>query len=634
MDGLSLNIAQDKLSQLRQLFPEVFREDQIDFDALKSILGEKIAPPNQERYGLSWAGKYDAYREIQKQTTATLTPDRANSINFDTSENVFIEGENLEVLRVLQKSYYGKVKMIYIDPPYNTGNDSFVYPDDYSERQEAYRKRTGITNEAGFLNKQDLWKKNTKESGQFHSVWLSMMFPRLFLSRNLLKENGVIFVSIDDNEKDNLKILLDEVFGLENFIACICWQKRYAPSNDTIDFSPTHDFVLVYAKNRKTNDLGKILPTINRLERSEEQNKAYKNPDNDERGVWKTGDYTCNKTAEQRPNLYFPVTQPYTNEEIWPSKTAVWRYSQEKHERNVRENRVWWGINKDNKVPAYKRFLSEVPNIIAQTWWPYQEAGHNDEAKKEFQKLFPEAESAFDTPKPTKLIKKIIQLGSDAEENDIILDFFAGSSSTAQAVLDLNKEDGGNRSFLCVQLPELLDPDNEAYKIGYKTIADVGRARIRKVLEKQIEKQNGQLPFQETEPLGFRAYKLTQTHFKVWRSDLSNPADILNQLDLFQHPLTNDYQSEALLTELLLKAGYSLTVLVEREELVGVPVYRINNGTTYMALESISRELIEVLTTRQPQRLITLDKLFNQDNELLSNTRLQLREAGIEFAVI
>lgn len=623
MDGLSLNIAQDKISQLRQLFPEVFREDQIDFDTLKTILGEKVAPPTQERYGLTWAGKYDAYREIQKQTTATLTPDRANSINFNTSENIFIEGENLEVLRVLQKSYYGKVKMIYIDPPYNTGSDSFIYPDKFAERRGSYEQRAGIVNEQGQSYGEELWRKNSRESGHFHSVWLSMMLPRLYLSRNLLREDGVIFVSIDDNEQSNLKLLMDEIFGAENFVASIIWQKKYAVSADDPGIAAMHDYVLCYQKS----DLFKrfLLP------RTEKQITRYKNLDNDPRGPWSSDNYVSNKSKEERPTLWYALKHPKTGNDVWPDGNAVWRYSFENHQRMVKENRLYWGPNETYEKPRLKRFLSEIQDgIVPSTWWAFDEVGHNDEGQKETGELI--GKKIFSTPKPVRLIKKILRIST--KDEDIILDFFAGSSSTAQAVLELNAEDKGNRRFITVQLDEKTEYDSEAYKLGFRTIADISRARIRKVVKKQIQKRNGELKFQDAEPLGFQAYKLSQTHFKVWRSDLSNPADILEQLDLFQHPLTTDYQTEALFTELLLKAGYSLTVPVEREKLGGIPVYRVNNGTTYMALEGISRELIEALTARQPQRLITLDKLFNQDNELLSNTRLQLREAGIEFAVI
>ncbi|WP_018617607.1 site-specific DNA-methyltransferase [Spirosoma luteum] len=649
MDGLSLNIAQDKLSQLRQLFPEVFREDKIDFDALKTILGEQVSPPAQEHYGLTWAGKYDAHREIQKQTTATLTPDRANSINFDTSENVFIEGENLEVLRVLQKSYYGKVKMIYIDPPYNTGNDSFVYPDDYSERQDIYKKRTGITDEEGFLNKQDLWRKNTKESGQFHSVWLSMMFPRLYLSRNLLRNDGVIFVSIDDNEQVNLKIMLDEIFGVENFVGQIIW-KNVTDNNPTL-INIEHEYILVYAKQKnllpeswKSNvsDAKTVLEDFYTKCKSQdlpvkEIEKRIRELISDNESVFysisryklvdKDGVYTGSESVHNpKPGGYdFDIFHPYTKRPMRKPANG-YRFPKTTYEDMDAAGIILYGED-ENRIIKIKKYLSDFEDTLRSVIVLDGRLGSYD-----IKRLFTGSQKLFNNPKPVELVKSLIAYATD--DKDIILDFFAGSGSTAQAVEQLNEDNKSNRRFINVQLPELLDSDTEAYKAGYRTIADISRARIRKVIEKQTQKKNGQLQFQESEPLGFRAYKLTQTHFKVWRSDLSNPADILEQLGVFQHPLTDDYQTEALFTELLLKAGYSLTVPVEREELAGVPVYRVNNGTTYMALEGISRELIEALTARQPQRLITLDKLFNQDNELLSNTRLQLREAGIEFAVI
>ena len=349
----SLDVTEALLVQLRDTAPQIFSEGRVDFAKLQAALGEHIET-NPERYGLTWAGKRDAFRNVQVPSVATLRPMPEESVNWDSSENLIIEGDNLEVLKLLQKPYHGKVKMIYIDPPYNTGNE-FIYPDNFREGLDEYLRYTGQLGEDG-----NATSTNKDTSGRYHSNWLNMMYPRLFLARNLLKEDGVIFVSIDDHEVHNLRMLMDEVFGEENFVACICWQKKYAPSNDTVDFSPMHDFILVYGKERKYTDGGKAIALLNRRERTEEQNKLYKNPDYDERGVWASDNYLCNKSAEQRPNLYYAITHPKTGQEIWPSRSAVWRYSKETHLKHVAENRIWWGESQENTVPRFKRFLSEV----------------------------------------------------------------------------------------------------------------------------------------------------------------------------------------------------------------------------------------------------------------------------------
>lgn len=482
------NPADDLLAQLRAAAPQIFSEGKIDLDKFKAALGEHIEP-RIERYGLNWAGKSDAFRNVQQPSVGTLLPMPDASVDWDSTENLIIEGDNLEVLKLLQKPYHGKVKMIYIDPPYNTGNE-FIYPDNFREGLDDYLRYSGQVSEAGIKQ-----STNTETSGRFHSKWLNMMYPRLFLARNLLRDDGVIFVSIDDNEVHNLRILMNEVFGEENFMANICWQKRYAPSNDTVDFSPTHDFIVVYGKNRRYTDAGKAIALLGKTERTEEQNKMYRNPDNDPRGAWRADNYLCNKTADQRPNLYYAIIHPKTGKEILPNRTAVWRYSQERHEKNVKENRVWWGLEQDNSVPAYKRFLSEVGGIVADTWWQFKDSGHNDEAKKQIKELFPDAHSVFDTPKPPRLIGRMLKLTTNHEDEDlpdIVLDFFAGSGTTGQAVLEQNEADGGNRKFILVQLPEPVgaassrdDRGQEAAPTrDYSTIADITRERVRRVIRK------------------------------------------------------------------------------------------------------------------------------------------------------
>lgn len=354
--------------------------------------------------------------------------------------NLIIHGDNLKALKSLLPHYAGKVDCIFIDPPYNTGTESWCYNDNVnSPMMREWFNGNPIT-------KEDLLR---------HDKWLCMMYPRLKLLQELLSQTGTFWMTIDDNEVHRARMALDEIFGEENFLACVCWHKKYAPANDKADFSAVHDYVLCYAKDRPRDDKGKAIPLLKRMERTEEQDKAYKNPDNDVRGAWKPGDYTCNKSAEQRPNLYYPIVHPTTGEEIWPEKTNVWRYSQERHARNVEEKRVWWGADQSNRVPAYKRFLSEVKGVVSDTWWEHKDVGHTDDAKKLIMEIFPEREHPFDTPKPLPLLERILDMVSD--ETSVVLDSFGGSGTTGHAVLSLNKRDGGTRNFILVEQEDYAD---------------------------------------------------------------------------------------------------------------------------------------------------------------------------------
>ena len=386
--------------------------------------------------------------------------------------NLIVEGDNLLALQALLPVYRGRVKCIYIDPPYNTGNEHWVYNDNVS----------------GALFKEWLGREVGPQGEDFsrHDKWCCMMYPRLQLLRDLLREDGVIFVSIDDNEVHHLRMLMDEVFGAENFLACVVWQKKYAPANDATDFSWTHDYLMAYASQRHFDASGKPLAVIGRLERTEEHNKLYKNPDNDPRGLWRTDNYLSNKTPDERPNLYYPIKQPTTGENIWPREGLTWRYSREKHEQNVAENKVWWGAAKENKVPAFKRLLSEVRDIVAATWWPHTQYGHNDEARKELKFLIGTLADGI-TPKPVRLIREILKLAVpvDEDDDDITLDSFGGSGTTAQAVLQLNKEDGGSRRFILVQMPHDSKDDERA---GKNIARDITRERVKRVIEGVGEK--------------------------------------------------------------------------------------------------------------------------------------------------
>ena len=612
---------QQLLNLLRQTAPEVISDNQLNLERLKELMGEERLAP-AEHYELSWAGKKDARREIQKKTSHTLRPDANNP---ESAQHMLIEGENLEVLRVLQKSYYGKVKMIYIDPPYNTGNDSFVYPDDYSESLEEYQKRTGEKNEAGYLNKQSLWKKNSKESGQYHSAWLSMMYPRLYLARNLLREDGVIFISIDDNEAANLKLLCDEVFGEENFIAEIVWQRAFSPKNDAKYLSDSNDYVLLYAKSKRFFNVG-------RLERTEAANERYKNLDNDPRGVWISDNLTV-KTYSEKYN--YPITTP-SGRVVEPADGRCWSTSKERMQELIEDNRIWFGANGDN-VPRLKRFLTDVQQgMVATTLWLHDEVGHNQEGRQELKELFDD-KGYFDGPKPVRLLKRILKVGA-VIDNDIVLDFFSGSGSTAHALMELNAEDGGNRQSISVQLPEKLEENSEAYKAGYRTIADITRARIEKV----IAKLKAEHP-EKTEGLACANFTLAPSNFKVWNSDISDPGAIRQQLDALQNTEKHADEQTAMLTELLLKNGLGAlgvhAVSKPRTLACGVTVHRVlreDDRYLWLCFEPYVDAVRDEILNANPAQVIMLNSCFTgtQGDEQLSNLQLELAAQDISLLVI
>lgn len=641
MDGKSLNLTHEKIAQLKELFPEIFSEGKVDFTRLKEVLGEIIVDPN-EHYELSWAGKAEARKEIQKQTTNTLIPNlsgfnatrvnrnsgagndssRADSLENLTgfSGNIFIEGENLEILRILQKAYFGKIKMIYIDPPYNTGNDSFVYPDDYAERLEEYNKRTGVTDEAGFLNKQDLWRKNTKENGQFHSVWLSMMYPRLYLAKNLLRDDGVIFISIDDNEAGNLKLLMDEVFGEENFVGNLIWKSRQVvDSRNQQGLSSDHEYILIYAKNEGTRLRGKEIDI-----------KKYSNPDNDQRGEWMSNSILGLATKSQRPNLHYDFIDPETGNSYAPPPDTGWRYSKETLQQKLSEKRIVFP--KDGKGrPREKKFLIELNNeFTGFSSVLSTELGYTLNGTREVREIL--ADNFFQFPKPVKVIKEFIKQGSD--EASIILDFFAGSGTTAHAVLELNEEDGGNRKFICVQMPEVLEENSEAYKAGYRTIADISKARITKVIEKLQKTRGEQLPLEgEKQVLGFDSFTITASNFKSWRGDVEGE-ELLKQLEAFVQSEKDGHSHKNMLVELLLKSGLPLTTKVETLKAGEEQAFYAEEARLFLFFGKYNKAMKELIHAKNPQRVICLDSAFKGKDEDISNFKLELKDAGIELSII
>lgn len=656
MDGTSLTPEQEKLNALRQVLPEAFSEGKIDWEKLKATLGEDINFAN-ERYVLNWAGKSDAFKVLQMPTTKTLIPDKEESVNFDKTENIFIEGENLEVLKVLQKSYFGKVKMIYIDPPYNTGNDSFIYPDKFSESKADYEKRVGDKDEEGYMTKDGMFKKNSKENGQYHSNWLNMMMPRLYLAKNLLRQDGVIFVSIDDNEVHNLRLLMNEIFGEENFISNIIWEKRYGRSNNAKLMTASTEHILFYRKSPSINVLREV--------RAEDKQDGYSNPDNDPRGIWTSVSFVNQVTKEARPNLSYTIVNPNTGEEI-NHPTNAWKVSKEKYLEFSKENRLHWGADGKAKYPRIKRFFSELDEgMVPINFWKFSEAGTVDMGTKEVKELM--NFDAFTFPKPTLLIKKMLSLFNPEEileqkdKEDIILDFFAGSGTTAHAVMDLNREDGGNRKFICVQLPEICEEKGEAWNAGYKTIAKVSKERIRKAILKiqekieteikkidlKIKELQSELPTEETKEeienlrtktkqlkeqiLGFKVLKLNDSNFKQWQQIEGKDAKALaEQMKLFVDPVSETATIENMVYELLLKSGKDLNSTIEKND----GYFLINGNEMALILEKVSQEIITEVMSEYPKKVIALDKLFKGNDQLKTNTVLQMKDAGIEFKTI
>ena len=617
---LENNFKQNNILKLKQLFPEVFCEDQIDFEKLKLVLGAENLAGAGERYQLDWAGKTAAYLNLQSPTSRTLVPCKEESADFDGTQNVFIEAENLEALKILQKSYAGSVKMIYIDPPYNTGNDSFIYPDKFSESREEYARRVGDTDDAGYLKRdgvfQGAWRKNSKDSGHYHSNWLSMMLPRLHLAKTLLREDGVIFISIDDNEQAQLKVLCDEVFGAENFVADIIWQKKYSPQNDAKWFSAMHDHILCFAKNKE-------IWRPNLLARSEEQNVRYSNPDNDPRGNWKSSDFSV-KTYSA--NYDYSITTP-SGRVVNPPPSRSWRTSKENFEKLVADNRVWFGAS-GNNVPSIKKFLSEVKQgITPSTIWFREEVGDNQEAAKNIRNLFDSP--PFDTPKPVRLLERMINLSLNSD--GIVMDFFSGSGTTAHAVMQLNAEDGRRRRFICVQLPEETDEKSEARKAGFNTIAEIAKERIRRA-GRQIS--DGLQDGSEIDT-GFKVFKLAESGFKQWRQPGQADTEALQgELLLNIDSVQPDTPSENLLYELMLRMGLKLTCKVSFSDDVYFVEDEDTGGLYAFLLERVDQGLIDAVLEKHPVKVAVLDRLFDGDDALKSNTVLQMKDAGVMFECV
>lgn len=616
LDGLSMDLENANMEKLKSIFPECFAEGKLDIDKLLSLCGEYI-DNDFEKYKFEWKGKSECLRLAQKRSTGTLRPCREESVNFDDTENVYIEGDNLEVLKLLQTAYYNKIKMIYIDPPYNTGND-FVYEDDFADPMARYKEVT-----------QQTTKSNPETMGRYHTNWLNMMYPRLRLAANLLRDDGVIFISIDDNEVANLRKLCDEVFGEENFVAQLIWERAFAPKNDAKYVSNSHDYVLMYAKSLENFKIGQ-------LERSLEANSRYKNLDNDPRGVWASDNLTV-KTYSA--DYDYEIVTP-SGKKIKPANGRCWFTNKKRMQELIDDNRVWFGED-GNNMPRLKRFLSEVQQGMTPTSILfYKEVGHSQEGRQELKKLFDD-KGYFDGPKPVRLLRHLLTMANTSKE-DIILDFFSGSATTAHAVMQLNAEDGGNRKFIMVQLPELCDEKSEAYKAGYKNICEIGKERIRRAGKKILEEKGDQISIgdEEKKPLdvGFKVFKLDTSNLKLWDN---TPITGNDQIELFTERMNSmidsikdDRTDMDVVYEIMLKMGVPLDVPVQYIEVNGKIVYIVGEFLLMIALfDNITAEDIESIAAYAPAKIICAESSF-KDDSALSNAHYILRDKQIELKLV
>ncbi len=609
----SYTLTEDRIAQVKQVVPEAFADGRINWEALREILGENLEDEDQagERFGLFWPGKRSARRAAATPPQGALWPAPGEGVNEESTRHVFIEGENLEVLKLLRRAYAGRVKMIYIDPPYNTGND-FIYSDDYAEPVGAYLSRTGQAGEKG-----ELLTSNAKTGGRYHSNWLNMMYPRLVLARELLREDGVIFVSIDDNEVQNLRALMSEIFGEECFVASIIWQKVFSPKNTAKYFSEDHDYIVLYARS-----IEQWMPNL--LPRSEEADARYSNNDNDPRGPWSSSDLTARNYYSQGQ---YTVTGP-TGRQFGPGMGRYWRSSYERFRELDRDARVWWGAD-GNGMPRLKRFLSDVrQGIIPQTLWRYENVGHTQEAKKELLEhvQFVSTENVLNTVKPTRLLQRMLQIATEPSAGDIVVDFFAGSSTTAHAVFRQNREDNGNRAFVSVQLPEPLPIQEKTLS----TIADIGKERIRRVIAKVQQEHAGKLDLQEREQpedLGFRVYKLGRSQLKRWQPrEGESVQGVQAHFAQFESPLVEEWDPEALRVEVVLQEGFPLDSKVERlTEVKRNGVDRVGSDwCEHRLFVCLDAALAEETVERLPGLMGAQDILVCLDSALTDESKMRL----------
>lgn len=594
MDKVAANVA-----KIRELFPNCVTErinnegkleHAIDFDMLKQELSDHVVDGLQERYQFTWPDKRKAILAANAPINKTLRPCREESVDFDNTENLYIEGDNLEVLKLLQETYLGKVKMIYIDPPYNTGND-FVYNDDFKQSSDEYVENSGQLDDEG-----NRLVANTESNGRFHTDWLNMIYPRLKLAKDLLSEDGVIFISIDDNEAYNLRKVCDEIFGEENFLAQIIWERAFAPVNLKKHFSPSHDYIICYANNIDNC-------VCNGLKRDDSSNSRYANPDNDPRGVWTSGDLSVGPAVTEK--IYEIITP--SGRSVYPPSGYCWRLDKNTFFEYVKDKRIWFGENGDN-VPRIKRFLSEVKQgITPMTIWRFKEVGSSQDASRNLKKLFDD-KAFFEYPKSVPLIERCIQLYSN--KKSLILDFFSGSATTAHAVMQLNAEDGGKRKFIMVQLPEVCAENSEAYKAGYKNICEIGKERIRRA-GKKIKEENP-LTTQDLD-IGFRVLKCDSSNME---DVYFTPKEYMDkQQSLFVDNIKKDRSDEDLLFDAMLKLDTPLSSKIEKISIAGKTVYNVAQGHLIACFDkNVTDEVITAIAKEMPSYFVMRDSSQADDS--------------------
>ncbi len=586
--------------KIAQLFPNCVTERlgkddkselAIDFEKLQAELSNEIIAEGEERYQFTWPDKRAAVRLANTPTTMTLRPCREESVDFDNTQNLYIEGDNLDVLKVLRETYLGKVKMIYIDPPYNTGND-FVYNDDFGKDKGSFEETSGLFDEDGNQTI-DPMQRNTESNGRFHTDWLNMIYPRLKVARDLLTDDGAIFISIDDYEEDNLKKICNEIFGERNFVACVAWQRNYAPISLKKFFSESHEYCYIYAK-----DLNQF--QMNLLPRSDKQNKDYKNPDNDPRGVWKVGNLTVGPAVEKQ---VYEIVGP-TGRKFLPPSGYCWRFTKEKFEEMRKDNRIWFGTDGNNS-PVPKLFLTEVQDgVTPMTLWSFEEAGHNQIATRELREIF--GASIFTSPKPLKYLTRYLQIGLN--KDSLILDFFSGSATTAHAVMKLNAEDGGNRKFIMVQLPEKTDEKSEAYKAGYKNICEIGKERIRRAGIKVKEEAGKSAQNLDT---GFRVLKLDSSNME----DVYYTPQEFELQSLFNENVKADRTNEDLLFQVMLDLGIELSAKIECKQIAGKNVHFVDDNYLVACFDrDVNESTITEIAKLQPIYFVMRDASAANDN--------------------
>lgn len=610
LDGVERNI-----ELIGKLFPnaitEVMRdgkvEHAIDFDVLRQELSDSIVEGREERYQFTWPDKKKAMLAANAPITATLRPVVADSVGKDgtpggfDSENLYIEGDNLEVLKLLQETYLGKVKMIYIDPPYNTGND-FVYNDDFSVESGEWRVKSGDYDESG-----NRMVTNTESNGRFHTDWLNMIYPRLKIAKDLLADDGVIVISIDDNESKNMRNLCDDIFGEANFIACVVWQKIHSIKNDAKYFSENHEYAMIYVKS-----IDNI--AIHLLPRTDEMNNRYKNPDNDPRGPWQSGDLVA---SGERSNGHFWVTSPKSGKKFDVPQGKHWVYSQENLMNMVKDNQVWFGED-GNSFPRKKRFLSDVQDgRTPNTLWLAEEVGHNQTATREVKQLFDDSKY-FDFPKPVTYVEQFVRILSD--NDSYIVDFFSGSATTAHAVMQLNAEDGGHRKFIMVQLPEKTDEKSEAYKAGYKTICEIGKERIRRAGKQILSFGGAQMSMSEMQ---LNQKQPVDIGFRCLRLDTSNMEDVyympedVKQETLFSlvDNVKPDRTPEDLLFQVMLDLGVLLSSPIEVKEIAGKKVFNVADGFLLACFDhDATEETVKAIAQMKPYYAVFRDSSMANDS--------------------